>query len=115
MSKLLNATCTAGVVTADGLPVPGVEILSQGVAASTGFLILDEDRKYYVARTSPDLKSALDKLTLALNSITSAMSGVTSVLGALGGNPIAIAAITAQNSAAGVQVAQIEILKEALK
>lgn len=73
MSKLLEASCIAGVVTSEGVPVPSAEILSQGIGASTGFLILDGDKAYYVAKTSPDLDTTLGKVITALQQVVVAL------------------------------------------
>lgn len=69
MSKVLAATCAAGVVLIDGLPCPTAEILAEGVGPSTGVVILDEDRAYYLPITSPDLSATLTQVVAALDSI----------------------------------------------
>lgn len=76
MSRLLEATCSAGVVTCEGVPVPAAEILSEGVGSSAGFLILDGEKAYYVAKTSPDLKTTLEQVSSALGAIVSALSTI---------------------------------------
>ncbi len=73
MSKALAATCTAGVVLVDGLPLPGATILSEGVGPSGGVAILDETSAFYVAKTSPDLKTTLDKLISILTELTTVL------------------------------------------
>ncbi len=52
MSKVLQATCTGQVVTAEGVVVPGVQIVAEGVGPSAGILILDGDARWYVAKQS---------------------------------------------------------------
>lgn len=75
--KLLSATCIAGVVTADGLPVVGATVLSEGLGPSSGILVLqDDDGKYYIAKTSPDLNTTLTQLITALSHIASALSAI---------------------------------------
>lgn len=76
---MLDATCEAGVVTADGVPVPGAQILSEGVGASSGVLLIDEDRARYVAKTSPDLKTTLEKLIVALDKTVAALQAIDGV------------------------------------
>lgn len=76
MTKMIDATCTSGVVTADGVPVPSAEILSGGVGQSSGVLLLDEDRAAYLANIEPDLSVTLDKLSTALGSIASALNKI---------------------------------------
>lgn len=69
MSKVLDATCANNKVTCEGVEVPNVTILSEGIAESSGLLILEEDKKTYVAKTTPDLKSALQLIISALTAI----------------------------------------------
>lgn len=112
MTKMLEATCVAGVVTADGVPVVSAEILSEGVGASSGVLFLDEDQAKYIPKTSPDLKTTLEKIASALSSIASALTTIDGKpTGTLPPAPAAAASI-AQISA--VQV-EISALKEVLK
>lgn len=120
MSKMLDATCVAGVVSTGGVPVPGVGILSEGVGASTGILFLDEDQAMYLAKISPDLKSTLDGLISALTSISSALNALNTATllttcpagsGVAGPPLVATADITAINTAK----AQLLFLKGMLK
>ena len=69
MSKVLDATCVDNKVTCEGVEVPNVTILSEGVASSSGLLILEENKKTYVAKTTPDLKAALELIISALTAI----------------------------------------------
>lgn len=76
MSKVLEASCVGGVVTADGVPVGSAQILSEGVGSSQGVLLLDEDLARYIAKTSPDLKTTLERLITALEKIASALTSL---------------------------------------
>ncbi len=76
MSKMIDATCEGGVVTADGVPVDAAVILSEGVASSEGILILDEDLAKYVTSNALDLKETLDKIASSLEKIASALSAI---------------------------------------
>src|SRR4051812_40719772 len=112
MSRVLEATCVAGVVTADGVLVPAADILSEGVAASEGVLILDEDRAKYLAKTSSDLKSTLDKIATALTTLVTALTAIDAKpVGPLPPAPVAAASIL-QLTALQVEVT---LLKETLK
>lgn len=73
MSKVLSASCAAGIVTCEGVPVPGVTILSEGVGSSSGVLILQGSSKYYVAKTSPDLASIIPDICTILTALDSAL------------------------------------------
>jgi hypothetical protein len=74
---MLAATCLAGIVTADGLPVLGATLLSEGLGPSSGILVLqDDDGKYYVAKTSTDLNTTLTQLITALSHVASALAAI---------------------------------------
>ncbi len=112
MPKVLEATCTAGIVSVGELPITDAVILSEGVAASTGFLIIQGSDSYYVAKTSPDLKTTLEKISSCLDSLISA-------LGLLDAKPIgtlppAVAVTTDIAELTALQV-ELDALTEALK
>lgn len=120
MSKVVEATCVAGIVKVGALPVPTATILSEGVAASSGILVLDEDKATYIAKVSTDLKDALDQLSSALGSLTTALTTLDVKVqpttcpagaGVTVTTPLATASITSITSAK----AAIDLLKEALK
>jgi hypothetical protein len=73
MSKVFSATCEAGVVKVGENVVPGVEVLTQGVAASTGILILDGENAYYFPTIGADLKTTLEKLVEILTQVKTAL------------------------------------------
>lgn len=85
MTKVLPATCQAQVVTADGLPLTGATILSQGVGSSEGIAVLDEDQSFYVADITPDLKTTLEKVIDALTQIKSGIDKIADTLTDIGG------------------------------
>lgn len=76
MSKVLSASCSQGKVTAEGIVVTTAEILSEGVGSSEGVLILEEDKQTYVAKTSPDLKTTIEKTVAALNKVASILTAI---------------------------------------
>ncbi len=76
MSKMVEATCQDGVVTADDVPVPAADILSEGVASSEGILILDDDKAKYLTSNALDIKETLDKVVSALEKVASALSSI---------------------------------------
>jgi hypothetical protein len=77
VSKALAATCVGGVVKVGDLEVPSPVILSEGVASSSGVLILQGgDAPTYIPKTSPDLKTTLEKISSALSSIASALTAI---------------------------------------
>ena len=66
MSKVLAASCEAGVVTCEGKVIAGAEILCEGIESSEGVLIIDQEKSYYLANTQPDLKEVIEALSVGL-------------------------------------------------
>jgi hypothetical protein len=113
MSKILAATCVSGVVKVGSLPVDA-EILSEGVASSSGVVVLEDDQATYIAKTSPDLKTTLEKIASALGQLVTALTAIDAK--PVGGSGSAPAPGAAANIAA-LTVLQTEVnaLKAALK
>jgi hypothetical protein len=84
VSKVLAATCVAGIVKVGALVVPAAEVLSEGVASSSGIVILDEDKAYYVAENSPDLKSTIEKVIDSLEDLASVLNTIATTLTSIG-------------------------------
>jgi hypothetical protein len=121
MSKIIEATCVGGVVTADDVPVPAAEILSEGVGESEGILILDEDKAKYIAKTSPDLKATLEKLITTLEKLSAALTAIDSAgplsttCGAGPGTATWVPVNASNISAINALKAEVESFKEMLK
>lgn len=112
MSKIIDATCVGGVVTADGVPVTSAKILSEGVAVSEGVLLMEEDKSTYMTSNASDLKMALEQIGSALTSIAAALTLIDAKpLGTLSPSPVANASISQITAAQ----AQVIALKEVLK
>ena len=101
MPRAIAASCQASIVTVEGVPVPGAVILSEGISASSGFAIFDEDKVYYVAKTSPDLKAAMTALNSMIQNILTVLSSVDSSATS-GSNAAAIASIVVANTQFGL-------------
>lgn len=88
MSKALPASCVAGAVTAGtpALPVTAT-VLSEGVAASEGLVLIDEDVAYYFPKTSGDLKTTLEQVVAALTQTKTALDKVVLSLTAIDAKP----------------------------
>lgn len=87
MSKVIDASCTSGVVTADNVPVDVADILSEGVGASSGILVQDENRAYYIAKTSEDLVATIEKLVDTIGQIVTALTEATTAFTAIDAKP----------------------------
>jgi len=114
MSKILNATCSAaGVVTCEGVEVPAAEVLSEGKQASSGILIIDGDKAWFIALSASDLKTTIDKVAQALTQAATGLNAAGGGLNALAPGSGA-AVISAANQITPL-VTELNQLKEALK
>lgn len=85
MSKVVDATLLQGVVLVSGTPLPDATILSEGEGPSVGIAVLDEDKQYYIAKTSPDLLTTLTQLVSVLGSVRDAINKIATTFTAVGG------------------------------
>ena len=106
MTKALDASCVAGVVTHNGMPVLGTNIMSAGVGASNGLLILEGSEKYYVAIPTDDLKAILDLIGSLADAVStgiigthSTVAGVNAVVDVAAALTVSMTAIKAQATA----------------
>lgn len=109
MTRVLRATCDAsGVVTCEGVTVPAARVLTAGKAASSGILILDEDRADYVATNTTDIEALIESVVEIVNKvveITTSLDAVTLSPGAAAAN---IALLT-------TMATQLNLTKDLLK
>lgn len=75
MSKILQATCKTKSVKWEGAPVEA-EILSEGNGESTGVLLLEKDKAFYLTSNATDLKLTLEKLIDALTKVTETLTAI---------------------------------------
>jgi hypothetical protein len=59
--QILEATCTAGIVLANGGIVPSCQILGEG-GSSSGYLVIGDEKFFYLPKTTPDVKSFLTQI-----------------------------------------------------
>jgi hypothetical protein len=111
MPRAIAATCENGVVTAEGVVVPGTVILSQGVGPSSGILVIDEDKKYFVAKTSPDVDATLESVIDALEAIVATIGALKSAVT----NPVGGVTSLAATAVTAVSTAAIDTAKNALE
>ena len=105
--KVFNANCAAGVVTIGGKPVLNCPILGEGVGASSGYVVMAENKLVYLPKTTPDVKSLIGIIEGVCDAI-SALTVTTIALGAPTSPPLNSAAFTALKS-------QATTLKNSLK
>lgn len=75
MSKILEASCISKAVKWEGSPVE-TEILSEGNGESSGLLLLEKDKAYYITSNATDLKTTLEKLIDALTKVTETLTAI---------------------------------------
>ncbi len=63
MSKILDASCVAQIVTVDGKPVATALIQSQGTKSSDGVLLMEGDKQTYVTSNASDIKDLISQVT----------------------------------------------------
>lgn len=126
MSKIIEATCVAGVVKIGTLPIPGTVIFSEGVGSSQGVIILEGGEKFYFAKITPDLKTTIEQTATALGDVVSALTQISTALTAIAAVPSGwvtppptvpanVAIITAKAAALTATQAALTTLKGMLK
>ncbi len=76
MSKMIDGTCSAHVVTADGIAVEGVEVLSQGTKSSTGVVLLQEDKAKYITSNATDIHDLIAQLSDLIQLVSDTFSAI---------------------------------------
>lgn len=128
MSKILDATCNpAGIVTSESVPVPAATVMSEGKQQSTGIMIMDKDKAWYLTSNATDIKTTIEKVNAALDDLTAALTTISNILTAIGAGMTGpttappptlvtdVAQITTKVSSISATKALLETLKGALK
>lgn len=113
MPRFFEATCQNFEVKIGDVIVPDAVILSEGKAASAGFVILSEDTPYYLGKTSPDLDSTLGYLKSAIDGIQGVISALQTALTT--DNAAFTAAIATTTSALATLETNVQNLQDNLK
>lgn len=79
-AKVLSASRTGGVTKIQNTPISGETVLSEGMASSEGVAVIDEDKIYYIPKTSPDLKTTITKLVSVLSQLKTALDETVTAL-----------------------------------
>jgi hypothetical protein len=108
LSRIIDATCLAGVVTADGLPVPGTTILSQGTKQSSGALEIDGEKRYYFTSNATDIKDLITNLEAIIQQVVLIATNLDAVT-------VSPGSATALITQLGVLKVQLGLTKDNLK
>lgn len=76
MTRALVGTCLNNEVKIDGALVSEAVILSKGKGASSGVLIIDKDKVFYIANTTEDLENTLTKVIASINKIATILTSI---------------------------------------
>ncbi len=91
---MLDATCdVTGLVTAEGATVVDAQVLSQGKKASSGVLLIDQDKARYLTSNATDLHDTISSLGDIIDKIS-----------------VILTALDAESSSPGGQTANITAL-----
>ncbi len=82
MSKILPATCEAGIVTIEGHVITPATVISQGVKSSSGVALIEQDVVSYLTSNASDIKDLIQSVC----SILSALDAVTNSPGGSAAN-----------------------------
>lgn len=94
MSKILAASCVAGVVTVEGYPIT-CEVLSQGTKSSTGVVLLDGEVARYLPSSVLDVKELIESMDTILQKIIQIATQLDAVTVSPGAAAANIALLTA--------------------
>jgi hypothetical protein len=118
--NIFDATCSAGVVSANGGIVPSCQILGEG-GSSSGFLLIADEEFFYLPKTTPDVKSFLtqietlcDKIGALCDSIK-AITVLCSAPASPSGTPINSAVFTTAKAEISAIKTNLSTLKTGLK
>lgn len=117
MSKVLDATCEAGIVKVGTVAIPEAIKLCEGIAPSVGNLIIQGDKMYYVAKTTPDVKTLITQMIALLTDVKTGLQLLDSRVGlvsATGGVPNVVVA-TSTIASITSKIATLTTLKDNLK
>lgn len=129
MSKanILPATCENNTVTAEGVTVTPVRILSVGKGQSSGLLVMHGEQCFYVTSSALDLKTTIEKVIAAITDINAALTQIGTTLTSIGAGmtgpttappgtlPADVVTINSKVTALNTTKSQLSDLKEALK
>jgi hypothetical protein len=76
--KILQATCVGGQVFANGSIVPACEIMGEG-GISSGYLLIADDKFFYLPKTTPDVKLFLTKIENLCDKIGSLCDSISAI------------------------------------
>ena len=107
MAKILDATCENNEVTCEELAIEA-QILSEGVKASSGKILIDEDKVTYLTSNASDIKDLIINLGTTLDKLIEVLNICNSGLTSAG-------AATAKIAELVTEIAELKTQKDNLK
>jgi hypothetical protein len=111
--KMVEASCVAGVVSLEGIPVPAAEFFSEGVAQSDGIALMQGERVVYLNSNASDLKESIEQCVSILQSISAILLTITS--GMTGSTTAPPPTFGADKTSLDLAITQLGLLKDLLK
>jgi hypothetical protein len=116
MSKILSASCEGGVVTAENVEVDSPRILSKGIGASEGSVILDGDEDpVYFTSSATDVEDCIEGSVSGLQEAATGLGACSTALASVGANPLLLVPIATAGAGITAAVASLNELKGRLK
>ena len=84
MAKILEATCTGGVVKVGAIVIDDAVILSKGLGDSEGVLLIEEFQSTYIPSQASDLEDTLTQLIAALEKVADAVTKTSTTFTSVG-------------------------------
>ena len=108
MTKILDATCSQNNVTVENRILADCEIFSEGKALSSGVVLIEEEKTYYITSNASDIKTTIttaSDIILKVTNCFTALDALPTIAGAC-------ASFTAQLL---IIKAQLDLLTDTLK
>jgi hypothetical protein len=84
VAKILEATCTGGVVKVGAIVIDDAVILSKGLGDSEGVLLIEEFQSTYIPSQASDLEDTLTQLIAALEKVADAVTKTSTTFTSVG-------------------------------
>ncbi len=108
MSRILDATCEAGIVTVENHVITPATIISNGVKASDGLGLLQGDKLYYITSNASDISDLIDNVKAIVDQIKIVLLALDAVTVSPGATTSLTAVITTLEAALTAQKANLK-------
>lgn len=107
LNKVLSAQCLNQIIRVNNVMIDA-EILSEGIKASDGIVLIDKENSYYIPSNASDIKDTIALLNTLLSQVVTVLTGLDAVSTSPGSQAANILSLTNL-------IAQFNLTKENLK